>query len=249
MYQLQFTHAAPYAVVDHAVQATGRLRKTSAKGLVNAVLRNFLRRREEGERQSSSTALDSIRTGAADTINLFRRLLGQSAFFRLLVFFLLIGFLKAIFLQMDYVFPKFGDRELGLHAPVGKLAGINAIVIIFLAPVVGALTRSTGQLGVLGARLAYARGEPDRARQMAEAALRSARICHLLTVAAFVVLGVMTGLGWLYWAGVVAVSGLFVYEHSLVSPDDLSRLDIAFFNINGYIAVILFAAVLGGRML
>ena len=81
------------------------------------------------------------------------------------------------------------------------------------------------------------------------AALLSARICHLLTVAAFVVLGMMTGLGWLYWVGVVAVSGLFIYEHSLVSPDDLSRLDIAFFNINGYIAVILFAAVLGGRML
>jgi 4-hydroxybenzoate polyprenyltransferase len=81
------------------------------------------------------------------------------------------------------------------------------------------------------------------------AALLCARICHLLTVAAFVVLGLMTGLGWLYWAGVVTVAGLFVYEHSLVSPDDLSRLDIAFFNINGYIAVILFAAVLGGRML
>ena len=81
------------------------------------------------------------------------------------------------------------------------------------------------------------------------AALLCARICHLLTVAAFVVLGLMTGLGWLYWAGVVVVAGLFVYEHSLVSPDDLSRLDIAFFNINGYIAVILFAAVLGGRML
>jgi 4-hydroxybenzoate polyprenyltransferase len=81
------------------------------------------------------------------------------------------------------------------------------------------------------------------------AALLCARICHLLTVAAFVVLGLMTGLGWLYWAGVVAVSGLFVYEHSLVSADDLSRLDVAFFSINGYIAVILFAAVLGGRML
>lgn len=81
------------------------------------------------------------------------------------------------------------------------------------------------------------------------AALVGARICHLLTVVAFAVLGLLTGLGWLYWAGVIAVSGLFVYEHSLVSPDDLSRLDIAFFNINGYIAVILFAAVLGGRML
>jgi len=43
------------------------------------------------------------------------------------------------------------------------------------------------------------------------------------------------------------VAGLLVYEHSLVSPSDLSRLDVAFFHINGYIAVILFAAVLAGH--
>lgn len=46
LYQLQFTRAAPYAVVDHAVRACTRLRKSSAKGLVNALLRNFLRRPE-----------------------------------------------------------------------------------------------------------------------------------------------------------------------------------------------------------
>jgi 16S rRNA (cytosine967-C5)-methyltransferase len=46
LYQLQFTRAAPYAVVDHAVRACIRLRKNSAKGLVNALLRNFLRRPE-----------------------------------------------------------------------------------------------------------------------------------------------------------------------------------------------------------
>jgi 4-hydroxybenzoate polyprenyltransferase len=81
------------------------------------------------------------------------------------------------------------------------------------------------------------------------AALRSAQLCHLATVAAFVLLGLQTGLGWVYWVGVVVAAGLFVYEHSLVSADDLSRLDVAFFNVNGYIAVILFAAVLGGRLL
>lgn len=106
----------------------------------------FLRRREPASagatrEGSGPTALGTVRQSAEETIRLFRQLLGQSAFFRLLVFFLLIGFLKAIFLQMDYVFPKFGDRELGLNAPVGKLAGINAIVIIFLAPIVGALTQ------------------------------------------------------------------------------------------------------------
>jgi MFS family permease len=84
---------------------------------------------------------NTIRRSAADTVELFRRLLGQSAFYRVLAFFLLIGFLKAIFLQMDYVFPKFGDRVLGLHAPVGKLANINAILIIFLVPTIGALTQ------------------------------------------------------------------------------------------------------------
>jgi Major Facilitator Superfamily len=101
----------------------------------------FLRSRQERQRNTHSTMLATVRASGAETIDLFKRLLGQSAFFRLLVFFLLIGFLKAIFLQMDYVFPKFGDRELGLNAPVGKIAGINSIIIIFLAPVVGALTQ------------------------------------------------------------------------------------------------------------
>jgi len=111
----------------------------------------FLRR--DAQRDQTVTKTDAARSGfwtgiartvqkgSNDTLALFRRLIGQSGFYRLLVFFLFIGFLKAIFLQMDYVFPKFGDREMGLHAPVGKLAGINAILIIVLAPVIGALTQ------------------------------------------------------------------------------------------------------------
>jgi 4-hydroxybenzoate polyprenyltransferase len=80
------------------------------------------------------------------------------------------------------------------------------------------------------------------------AALATARACHVLTVAAFALLGVMMGLGWLYWLGVAVVAVLLVYEHSLVSANDLSRLDVAFFNVNGYIAVILFLAVIAGRV-
>ncbi len=83
----------------------------------------------------------TVRQSAIDTGHLFRRLIAQSGFYQLLVFFLFIGFLKAIFLQMDYVFPKFGIRELGLDAPVGKLSAINSIVIILLVPIVGALTQ------------------------------------------------------------------------------------------------------------
>ncbi|HEU0208216.1 MAG TPA: MFS transporter [Candidatus Udaeobacter sp.] len=83
----------------------------------------------------------TVRESAIATTRLFRRLIGQSGFYRLLLFFLFIGFLKAIFLQMDYVFPKFGIRVLGVGAPVGKLSAINAIVIIILVPIVGALTQ------------------------------------------------------------------------------------------------------------
>lgn len=83
----------------------------------------------------------TVRQSARDTLHLFRKLVSQPNFYRLLAFFLFIGFLKAIFLGMDYVFPKWGDRELGLHAPVGKLSNINAIMIICFVWVIGALTQ------------------------------------------------------------------------------------------------------------
>jgi 4-hydroxybenzoate polyprenyltransferase len=47
----------------------------------------------------------------------------------------------------------------------------------------------------------------------------------------------------LYWAGVVATALLLVYEHSLVHPGDLRRLDAAFFTMNGVISVVFFAFV------
>jgi len=83
----------------------------------------------------------TVRDSAIDTVALFKQLLGQSGFYRLLAFLLLIGFLKLIFLQMDYVFPKFGIRELGNGAPIGHLSNINYILIIILVPIIGALTQ------------------------------------------------------------------------------------------------------------
>jgi 4-hydroxybenzoate polyprenyltransferase len=78
------------------------------------------------------------------------------------------------------------------------------------------------------------------------AALRLARINHALTAAALAWLGVITALGVFYWVGWAAVVALLVYEHSLVRPGDLSRLDMAFFNVNGYIAVLVLVAVVAG---
>jgi 4-hydroxybenzoate polyprenyltransferase len=71
-----------------------------------------------------------------------------------------------------------------------------------------------------------------------------ARALHAATVAllALAGLGLEVGLG--YWLGVAAVAALLLYEHSLIRPGDLRRLDAAFFTVNGVISVVFFAFVL-----
>ncbi len=116
----------------------------------------------EPVRHATGTFLEriwlTVRDSAHDTIQLFRRLLSQSGFYRLLAFLLLIGFLKLIFLQMDYVFPKFGIREMGDGAPIGQLSAINYILIIILVPIVGALTQqfSAYRMVVIGGAICAA---------------------------------------------------------------------------------------------
>jgi 4-hydroxybenzoate polyprenyltransferase len=48
-----------------------------------------------------------------------------------------------------------------------------------------------------------------------------------------------------YWIGLLIVAGLLIWEHRLVHPNDLSNINVAFFNINSYISVTLFLAILG----
>jgi len=70
------------------------------------------------------------------------------------------------------------------------------------------------------------------------------RIFHGLMLLFLLLVLPGSGLGWIYFSGVVVVAGLLVYEHLLVNPDDLSKLDAAFFNMNGYISVTIFAFTL-----
>jgi 4-hydroxybenzoate polyprenyltransferase len=71
-------------------------------------------------------------------------------------------------------------------------------------------------------------------------AIQLVRVFHGVMVLLLLVLMVGTPLGWIYFIGVLVVSGLLIYEHLLVRADDLSRLDAAFFNMNGYISVTIF---------
>lgn len=70
-------------------------------------------------------------------------------------------------------------------------------------------------------------------------ALRVARVFHVLMLALLVWLALVMGLGWPARMGLAAVAALLLYEHSLVRPHDLSRLDAAFFAANGWIGVLL----------
>ncbi len=72
-------------------------------------------------------------------------------------------------------------------------------------------------------------------------ALWAARILHLGMLACLVALVRSFGLGAVADAGIVAVAGLLLWEHRLVRADDLSRIDAAFFTMNGYVSVIFFA--------
>ena len=93
--------------------------------------------------------------------------------------------------------------------------------------------------------------EVDRAQGLHSFAVRfgergaflAARILHCATVALLVAVGAGLPVDAWYWAGVVAVAGLLAYEHSLVRPDDLRRLDAAFFTMNGVISVAFFVFV------
>ena len=75
-------------------------------------------------------------------------------------------------------------------------------------------------------------------------ALRLSIFSHLLTMLLLIWLGVLTGLGWPYWIGLVLVAALLAWEHLLVQPDDLSKINLAFFNINSYISITLFISIL-----
>jgi len=74
------------------------------------------------------------------------------------------------------------------------------------------------------------------------------RLMHLGTVASLALVGAGIGAGWWWFAGVLVVAVLLAYEHSLVRPGDLSRLDAAFFTMNGVISVTFFGFVLAGRV-
>jgi 4-hydroxybenzoate polyprenyltransferase len=80
-------------------------------------------------------------------------------------------------------------------------------------------------------------------------ALWIARFLHALMFTVLVIFFRAADLGWISSIGVAATAALLVYQHSLVKPDDLSRLNAAFFTTNAFVSVILFITIAGDVLL
>ena len=143
--------------------------------------------------------------------------------------------------------------SLGL-APVGSWAALTGEVPWQAWALGGAVA-----LWVAGFDLFYSLFDldHDRAEGLHSWAVRfgergvftGARLHHVGTLALLALAGLGLDAGLPYWLGVAAVAGLLAYEHSLVRPGELGRLDAAFFTVNGVISIVFFLFVLADVLL
>lgn len=75
-----------------------------------------------------------------------------------------------------------------------------------------------------------------------------AKLLHGITIPALVLFGYGAGFGWLYYAGVAVAAGILIWEHQLVKPNDLSKLNAAFFTMNAVMSITVFCFALVDRL-
>ena len=134
-------------------------------------------------------------------------------------------------------------------APIGAWAAITGTIPWEAWALGGAVARWVAGFdcfySLLDLEIDRAQGLQSIATRFGErGAFRAARAFHVGTVALLLAAGLGLDVGVFYWLGVAAVAGLLAYEHSLVRPGDLRRLDTAFFTMNGVISVTFFVFVL-----
>ncbi len=82
-----------------------------------------------------------------------------------------------------------------------------------------------------------------------EKALLVSKLFHVITFFSLLTVGFVSELGVVYFVGLLVLAGFLIYEHSLVKPNDLSKINKAFFTVNGYVSIIFMLVVLLDRLL
>lgn len=162
----------------------------------------------------------------------------------------------ALFIVFFYSYTKrftiLSHFFLGLSlslAPIGAWVGVKGVIEL---PAL--LLGSAVVFWLIGFDILYALEDIDFDRKTGlksipqklgiKKSLYISRVSHFITVLLLFSLYPLLNLGHIYLIGLAAITGLFIREHSLVKENDLSKLDIAFFNMNGYISVVVFLATL-----
>jgi len=157
-------------------------------------------------------------------------------------------------------FTRWSHLWLGLADGIATPAGYLAVTGRWSEPwwllVVGALA-VTFWVGGFDVFYALQDEDFDRAERLESLVVRlgrrraigAAKVLHGLALIALVLFGIGAGLGVAYYAGVALGAALIAWEHQLVQPGDLSRLDAAFFTANGIVSVVVFLGALVDRIL
>ncbi len=261
IFALPFAYVGAFLAVDGVPSAHDLLWITlamvGARSLAMALNRLIDARIDAANPRTSGREIPS---GALTSSAVILFCLASLALYVVAVFQLdpLVRWLAPIPVAMFVIYPYLKRFTWGCHLWLGAVDGLAPIGA--WAAIKGELPWQAWTLGaavaawVAGFDLFYALFDVEVDREQGlhswatrfgeRGAFAGARVLHLATILLLIITGIGLSVGPAYWLGVLAVGCLLLYEHSLVRPGDLRRLDAAFFTMNGVISVAFFAFVL-----
>jgi 4-hydroxybenzoate polyprenyltransferase len=143
--------------------------------------------------------------------------------------------------------------SLGI-APAAAWIGVTGRLALAIVPISVAVLFWTAGFDIIYSLQDEEFDREQRLRSLPETlgkprALLISRLCHIFAVLSLIGGGILIRAGFYWYAGVAGVSLVLLYEQSIVSPTDLSRVNRAFFELNGFVGLLLFIAALADQLL
>jgi 4-hydroxybenzoate polyprenyltransferase len=221
----------------------------------------------EIDRRNPRTAMREIPSGAVSVAAASISVLAASAVFvgsaaqlnRLCLLLSPVALAWIMFYSYTKRFTRWSHLVLGGSLAIAPVGGYLAVAGVWSRPAWMLVALAAGVAAwVAGFDVFYSLQdvEFDRAERLESLpaslgegrSIRVARLLHVVSIAALTAVGFAVDAGLWYWVGVALAALLLVYEHSLVEPGNLSRLDAAFFTMNGMISITFFFFVLLDRL-